>query len=102
MNLSRKIERQERRIASLQKQIETLENENEALRFQNQQLIDKEAYYEEQMKAVEEVRKEYFDGIAEMSDLKGRYQEAVYEAQNMKKQFTKQFKPLIKSLKTQV
>lgn len=102
MNIKRKTEMQERRIASLQKQIETLKNENEALRKKNQELEDKETHHNEQMKMMDELRKEYFDGIDEMNAIKIQYQEAVYEARKMKKEFAKQFKPLIKRLKAQI
>lgn len=100
MNLKRKTEMQERRITSLQKQIEKLTKENEALRAKNQELSDKEARYQVQLDMVDELRREFTEGIAEMNTVKEQYQQAIYEARQMKKDFTKKVKPLIKQLKS--
>lgn len=102
MNLKRKAEMQERRIISMQKQIDKLTKENEALRSKNQELSDKEAQYQVQLGMVEEVRREFTESIAELNIVKEQYQQAVYEARQMKKDFSKKFKPLIKQLKSQV
>ncbi len=102
MNLKRKIEMQERSILSLQKRIEKLTKENEALRSENQELLDRESKYQVQLKLVEETQREFMDGIIELNVVKEQYQQAVYEAQQMKKKFSKQFQPLIKQFKTQL
>ncbi len=102
MNLKRKAEMQERRIISMQKQIDKLTKENEALRSKNQELLDKEAQYQVQLGMVEEVRREFTESIAELNIVKEQYQQAVYETRQMKKDFSKKFKPLIKQLKSQV
>lgn len=99
MNLKRKTEMQERRISSMQKQIDKLTKENETLRSKNQELSDKEARYQVQLDMVDELRREFTDGIAEMNTVKEQYQQAIYEARQMKKDFAKKFKPLIKQLK---
>ena len=100
MNLKRKTEMQERRILSMQKQIEKLTKENETLRSKNQELSDKEARYQVQLDMVYELRREFTSGIAEMNTVKEQYQQAIYEARQMKKDFSKKFKPLIKQLKS--
>lgn len=102
MNLKRKAEMQERRIISMQKQIDKLTKENEALRSKNKELSDKEAQYQVQLGMAEEVRREFTESIAELNIVKEQYQQAVYEARKMKKDFSKKFKPLIKQLKAQV
>lgn len=100
MNLKRKTEMQERRISSLQKQIDKLTKENEALRSKNQELSDKEARYQVQLNMVDELRREFTDSITEMNTVKEQYQQAIYEARQMKKDFAKKFKPLIQQLKS--
>lgn len=100
MNLKRKAEIQERCIASLQKQIEKLTKENEVLRTKNQELSDKEARYQVQLDMVDELRCEFTESIAEMNTVKEQYQQAIYEAYQMKKDFAKKFKQLIKQLKS--
>lgn len=100
MNLKRKTEMQERRISSLQNQIDKLTKENEALRSKNQELSDKEARYQVQLNMVDELRREFTDSITEMNTVKEQYQQAIYEARQMKKDFAKKFKPLIKQLKS--
>lgn len=102
MNLRRKSEMQERHINSLQKQINELKDENEALRSRNQELLNKEVQYHAQLDMIEEIRREYVNSITEIKAIKEHYQQAVYDAQQMKKDFAKRFKPLIKRLKTQV
>lgn len=100
MNLKRKTEMQERRILSMQKQIEKLTKENETLRSKNQELSDKEARYQVQLDMVDELRREFTSGVAEMNIVKEQYQQAIYEARQMKKDFSKKFKLLIKQLKS--
>lgn len=100
MNLKRKTEMQERRISSMQKQIDKLTKENETLRSKNQELLDKEARYQVQLDMVDELRREFTSGIAEMNTVKEQYQQAIYEARQMKKDFSKKFKPLIKQFKS--
>lgn len=100
MNLKRKSEMQERRIVSMQKRIEKLTIENEALRSKNQELLDKESRYQVQLGMVEELRREFTESIAEMNTVKEQYQQIIYEARQMKKEFTNKFKPLIKQLKS--
>lgn len=100
MNLKRKTEMQERCISSLQNQIDKLTKENEALRSKNQELSDKEARYQVQLNMVDELRREFTDSITEMNTVKEQYQQAIYEARQMKKDFAKKFKPLIKQLKS--
>lgn len=102
MNLKRRTEMQGRRIISLQKQIEKLTKENEALRTKNQELSDKESRYQVQLDMVDELRREFTDGISEMNTVKEQYQQVIYEARQMKKDYSKKFKPLIKQLKTQI
>lgn len=73
MNLKRKTEMQERRIASMQKQIEELTKENTTLRAKNQELSDKESRYQVQLEMVDELRREFSEGIAEMNTVKESY-----------------------------
>lgn len=101
MNIKRKAEIQERRIASLQKEINKLKNENYALRLKNEELLNKDEQHRELLNTVEEMRNEYLKSIEEIHAIKEQYLQAVYEAQQMKKNFTKKFKPLLKRLKTE-
>lgn len=100
MNLKRKTEMQERRITALQEQIEKITKENEALRSKNQELSDKEAHYRVRIDMVDELRREFADSIAEMNTVKEQYQQLIYEARQMKKEYSKKFKPLIRQLKS--
>ena len=53
------------------------------------------------MAAVEEVRAEYERCIAEITQLKEQYREAVAKARDMKNEYACKFKELIRSLKSQ-
>lgn len=102
MNLSRKVDMQERRICSMQKQIDRLKTENEVLQHKNQELLDKELRYKTQLDAFEEIKREYSENIAEVNAIKEQYRQAVYEANQMKKKYAKSFRLLINQFKTQV
>lgn len=102
MNLSRKVDMQERRICSMQKQIDKLKTDNEALRREKQELLDKEARYQAQFDAFNELKHEYSENIAELNAIKEQYRQAVYEANQMKKKYAKSFRLLINQFKTQV
>lgn len=102
MNLKRKSEIQERRIASMQERIEKLTNENTALRTKNRELSDKNEQYQQQFDVAEELRQELIQNINEINELKDKYKTVIEEAQQTKKDFTKRYKTLIKQLKSQV
>lgn len=100
MNLTRKIEMQERRITSLQNQNERLKKDNSNLKSENEMLSNKIVAYEYQLTSIEDIRKEYLNGIDELKEIQKNYQQVIYDARRSKQQYIKKCKQLMVTTKT--
>ena len=92
MNLQRKVDLQEKHIQTLEKKIELLEKENQLLKTRNNTLTANES-------SVQLLQEQLKKDIESLSEIKGKYQQAVYDAQNLKKNFSQKFKKFAKEMK---
>lgn len=102
MNIQRKYESEKRHVETLQKENEKLKEEIFLLQARIHELVLREAQYQEKLKAAGEYQKECNSYIDELKNIKDKYNEEVQKVRNMKRDYEKKFKPLIKRLKKQV
>lgn len=102
MNLSKKNALLERRIASLEKDIIRLKNDNKHLSADNKALTENKALYKTAILKAEEARNSYIEALTELSAIKDQYRQAINEARQTRKAFSKHFRPLLNDFKKQV
>lgn len=95
MNLAKKCQIQKRQIDSFQSRIKDLEKEIATLKIENTALMDKINLYESKIESVESVKREFYQEIEEVKEIKEKYQKAVFDAHDVKKQYSMKFKKLI-------
>ena len=99
MNLSRKVQRQERRIAILENQAKDYEDEIRRLKETIHALKERNAALEVKAGVAIAARNEYTACLEEVAELKAKYQQAIYDAQKIKKEYTQRFNRLLDRVK---
>lgn len=95
MNLEKKCQLQKRQIESFQNRIKDLEKEIAVLKRTNGILSDKLNLYEARISSIEDIKRELFQEIEEVKEIKENYRKAVSDAHEVKRQYSLRFKKLI-------